>query len=574
MEPELSELVLQLLSARTAGEDESEKTVIGISTIMTWARTSPPVVEEGEEPLKLTEDEYKRRRPHVNFADQHTLEKLVVKSASSTVRTHVVCAGLVYGGAEELFHPLFKLAWHNQPVPLLALAGGGANVLPTIHVRDLSSIVLKVAEGGAPKFIVAVDAAREQTLLKITQAVAKQLGTGELAMPERDEVLLEPSLDYLQLHLPIEPTSVLEMGFEWVSQAGLARNMAKMVGEFRAARRVEPLKLLLAGTLAGVNGCLESQLAAAIAAEYRVERVTTAALVAAALGTQSELSDKVRAAKAADKQNTGNLPDELMVALVRAKLNSAECSNQGYVLDGFPQTLPQLRLLAPEKVDGEEEEEAAADDEEGEADVPKPGVDCTPEHVLVVRSADDQLKQRVQAMAQPQVEATGMTADQLLKRMQFWVQANAPEGPNNLLMHKAVKQLEPLELDADALPLDAMLKRVRIALGKPRNYGPTEAEVAAKEARLVALKAEEEAKAMTLAADRLKVRTPRRATTTPASRGLRDRRGSSPPPPLVVSCARASRSWCRRRRRSASACASRRLRARRTACSTRRRSLR
>ncbi|KAG8465701.1 hypothetical protein KFE25_003008 [Diacronema lutheri] len=509
-EPVASEQVLQLLATLAAdGGDESdaERVVIGVSTIMTWARTSPsPAEEEGGEAPPLTEEEYKRRRPHVNFRDQHTLEKLLVRSGSESVRTAVVCAGLLYGGAEELFHPLFKAAWHNQPLPLLSLNGDGANILPTLHIADLCSVVLKVAAGEGPQYLVAVDQAREQTLRKVTDAIAKHLGTGEVVPMHRDDVLLDKDVDYFQLDLRIAPTSVLDMGFTWASRSGLARGAAKVVAEYRVERRILPLKVLLTGPLAGVAGCFESEVAAALAAEYKVAHVTASSLVAAVLVEQSELADKVRAAKAADKQHTGALPDELMAQLVRAKLNSTGCTNQGWVLDGFPQTLPQLKLIAPEKesdADEEVEAEEEADEGEEETERPKPPADLTPESIIVVRMPDTQLKARVQSMSQPQVEATGMTAELLLKRMQAYAQAAAPEGPNNVLTHKALAQVEPLELAHDDASIETSLSRARIYLGRPRNYGPTAAEVAAKAERLEALRVEAEANAAKLEAERL-----------------------------------------------------------------------
>ena len=558
-EPVASEQVLQLLATLAAdGGDESdaERVVIGVSTIMTWARTSPsPAEEEGGEAPPLTEEEYKRRRPHVNFRDQHTLEKLLVRSGSESVRTAVVCAGLLYGGAEELFHPLFKAAWHNQPLPLLSLNGDGANILPTLHIADLCSVVLKVAAGEGPQYLVAVDQAREQTLRKVTDAIAKHLGTGEVVPMHRDDVLLDKDVDYFQLDLRIAPTSVLDMGFTWASRSGLARGAAKVVAEYRVERRILPLKVLLTGPLAGVAGCFESEVAAALAAEYKVAHVTASSLVAAVLVEQSELADKVRAAKAADKQHTGALPDELMAQLVRAKLNSTGCTNQGWVLDGFPQTLPQLKLIAPEKesdADEEVEAEEEADEGEEETERPKPPADLTPESIIVVRMPDTQLKARVQSMSQPQVEATGMTAELLLKRMQAYAQAAAPEGPNNVLTHKALAQVEPLELAHDDASIETSLSRARIYLGRPRNYGPTAAEVAAKAERLEALRVEAEANAAKLEAERLAVRDARaRAPPSAPTRGLVQPAAARrrPPPPAAARLAR------RRRRTSATSCA-------------------
>ena len=45
-------------------EFETDKVLVGISSIMTWTRTSL----DADEPEKaITEEEYKRRRPHSNF---------------------------------------------------------------------------------------------------------------------------------------------------------------------------------------------------------------------------------------------------------------------------------------------------------------------------------------------------------------------------------------------------------------------------------------------------------------------------------------------------------------------------
>ena len=96
-----------LLVAASTEPIESAKVLVGVSSVMTWARTSP----NSEEPEQaLTEGEYKRRRPHSSYKDLVSLEKLVTKSAREGLRTHVVAAGLTYGAEEDLFHPLFKAA--------------------------------------------------------------------------------------------------------------------------------------------------------------------------------------------------------------------------------------------------------------------------------------------------------------------------------------------------------------------------------------------------------------------------------------------------------------------------------
>ncbi|KAG7246393.1 hypothetical protein CRUP_023618, partial [Coryphaenoides rupestris] len=45
------------------------------------------------------------------------------------------------------------------------------------------------------------------------------------------------------------------------------------------------------------------------------------------------------------EQNGGRLEDQHLIQLVKEKLTSKPCSNQGFVLDGFPKTYMQAREL-------------------------------------------------------------------------------------------------------------------------------------------------------------------------------------------------------------------------------------
>lgn len=82
---QMSETILAAVSQ--AGQLETPKVLVGVSSVMTWARTSPDA-DEPEKPL--TEGEYKRRRPHGNYKELVSLEKLVTKCKREGLRTHVV----------------------------------------------------------------------------------------------------------------------------------------------------------------------------------------------------------------------------------------------------------------------------------------------------------------------------------------------------------------------------------------------------------------------------------------------------------------------------------------------------
>lgn len=51
--------------------------------------------------------------------------------------TYVLASGLTYGLGENIFHFLFKDAWHGI-VPYLQVYGDGQNFVPTIHIMDLA----------------------------------------------------------------------------------------------------------------------------------------------------------------------------------------------------------------------------------------------------------------------------------------------------------------------------------------------------------------------------------------------------------------------------------------------------
>lgn len=47
---------------------------------------------------------------------------------------------------------------------------------------------------------------------------------------------------------------------------------------------------------------------------------------------------------------SGRLADHLLVDILQEKLNSKPCKNQGFVLDGFPKTYEQAKLIFSGKV--------------------------------------------------------------------------------------------------------------------------------------------------------------------------------------------------------------------------------
>lgn len=67
------------------------------------------------------------------------------KTAKTKLTSYVVASGLLYGAGEEIFHSLFKSAWHGNQAALQCY-GNGQNIVPIIHIDDLASVLVNIAD--------------------------------------------------------------------------------------------------------------------------------------------------------------------------------------------------------------------------------------------------------------------------------------------------------------------------------------------------------------------------------------------------------------------------------------------
>ena len=90
----------------------------------------------------------------------------------------------------------------------------------------------------------------------------------------------------------------------------------------------------------GAPGAGKGNQAKKIAAKYGIPHISTGDIFRANIKEGTELGKKART-----YMDQGLLvPDELVVDLVVDRVNQADCEN-GYVLDGFPRTIPQAEAL-------------------------------------------------------------------------------------------------------------------------------------------------------------------------------------------------------------------------------------
>jgi adenylate kinase len=90
----------------------------------------------------------------------------------------------------------------------------------------------------------------------------------------------------------------------------------------------------------GPPGAGKGTLAGTVSKEYGIPQISTGDIFRDAIKRETELGKKVK-----EIVGRGDLvPDELTVSLVKERLTQAD-AQKGYILDGFPRTIPQAEAL-------------------------------------------------------------------------------------------------------------------------------------------------------------------------------------------------------------------------------------
>ena len=92
--------------------------------------------------------------------------------------------------------------------------------------------------------------------------------------------------------------------------------------------------------LLGAPGAGKGTQAQYICEQYGIPQISTGDMLRAAVKAQSELGKKVETVMASG----GLVTDEIIIALVKARIEEADCKD-GFLFDGFPRTIPQASAL-------------------------------------------------------------------------------------------------------------------------------------------------------------------------------------------------------------------------------------
>ena len=90
----------------------------------------------------------------------------------------------------------------------------------------------------------------------------------------------------------------------------------------------------------GAPGAGKGTQAEIIAAEYKIPTISTGNIIREALANGTEMGLKAKAFIEAGKL----VPDDVVIGIIKERLAEDDC-NGGFILDGFPRTIPQAEAL-------------------------------------------------------------------------------------------------------------------------------------------------------------------------------------------------------------------------------------
>ncbi|XP_029648772.1 adenylate kinase 7-like [Octopus sinensis] len=471
------------------------KIFILISSILTWAKTKPTDAEDPDIPF--TKDDYRRRRPHANFKDHISAEKTVIKlgkGSKKKLNTCVLAVGATYGGKEDIFHYWFKSAWHNEPV--LKCIGNGTNIVPTIHIKDLAAVIQNIADASPQgKYIIAKDESMN-TLEEIIKSISKALTTGKIQKIPPEDFLSENKLtqaefDTLQVNLRMESIIIKDsMKIEWICESGIVDNISEMVKEYKESRKLLPLRICILGP----PGAGKTTVAEQICTGYKLHHIKLKEVISDYIQNLMDLEQKLATANFEHdsdveeeeeenriedptsrlydinenkEQNNQRLDDNLLVMMVKDKLLSKRCQNQGFVLDGFPKTIDQAKIL----YEDEEGEEEADDDLHYNRQI-------MPEFIFSLDADDNFLSNRIMRLPEHVVAGTHNTEEGFQRRLTEF-RANNTED-NTVLNFFDELEFHPERIDITqdkSTMMKQTVDKIKKIIKDPRNYGLSKEEL-------------------------------------------------------------------------------------------------
>lgn len=98
--------------------------------------------------------------------------------------------------------------------------------------------------------------------------------------------------------------------------------------------------------LLGLPGAGKGTQAQFLVLRFNIPQISTGDMLRAAMKSNSPLGNEARSYM----ERGALVPDPLVIALVKERIKAADCAS-GFIMDGFPRTLPQARALREANID-------------------------------------------------------------------------------------------------------------------------------------------------------------------------------------------------------------------------------
>ncbi|NWR46888.1 KAD7 kinase, partial [Regulus satrapa] len=486
---------------------QKQKLFILISTIMTWANSKLPDPEDPETPFN--DADFRRRKSHPNFMDHINAEKHIAKLGKTNKKkfsTYIVASGHQYGAEEGLFHYFFKICWLGG-TPAIPVFGDGNNIIPTIHICDLAAGAWAGTASHQRLFRYTPKTSSPPFRLRLS-CISKNIGPGKIQKVPKENAFLSKELTQMQLDMlfvDLRMESVIlkdNFNIKWVAEAGLVENIAQVITEYKQTRGLLPLKVYVHGP----PGSGKSTIAKELCKHYKLHYVEIKNVISEKIADLEQIvakeADRVEgigegeeegeedqeeeegenieaakefldAIKESMEQNKGHLGDEYLIQILKDKLMSMPCRNQGYVLDGFPETYEQ----ATDLFKAEEEEEA-------KGKMPKFNKIIIPEFIFSLTASDEFLINRIVNLPESKVPGIHYSEHQFLQSLKHFRKLNTDDMTvlnyfDELEIHPQFIDITVYEDSENSLSVSKIIKDI----GDPRNYGLTDEEKEALERR-------------------------------------------------------------------------------------------
>lgn len=334
----------------------------------------------------FNETDYNFRIPATRYHNYKLLENLALNASNVNIhlKTFVVCPGFTYGCGEDFFYEFFRTAWY-QSSSELPLIEDYNKLIPMIHIIDLARILKYIVynyNNIADKYLFAVDKTKDKSLKSIITSISKSVGNGKVKIIKYNNPEIEtfPNINELSIDIKVKTSPIFNVKYnqlnknslEWYCENGIVDNLDKIKKEFKEYRNLSSIKILITGP----PGSGKTTLGKKIAEYYNIPYFSIADIINyikspdfynfnsenkelynIVINKHNEILDKLyEEAEIANKNKKGKdkqpvdkssivvrLPDDVIFKIVKSKLSDNICNNIGYVLDGFPRNICDVK---------------------------------------------------------------------------------------------------------------------------------------------------------------------------------------------------------------------------------------